>query len=96
MMLEARVRTEEAIEATVCVEARALRRDWKSFSLFSCCAISASCHCASDIGRLFPFKQYFHTTNVRMAMKATPPMTPPAMAPTLGLAGAGSPAVGSY
>jgi hypothetical protein len=27
MILEARVRTEEAMEATVCVDARALRRD---------------------------------------------------------------------
>jgi hypothetical protein len=89
------VRTEEAIEATVCVEARALRRDWKSFSTFSCCAISTSCQSASDIGLLFPFKQYFHTTNVRMAMNATPPMTPPAIAPTFGLLGAESPAVGS-
>jgi hypothetical protein len=95
MMLEARVRTDEAIEATVCVDARALRRDWKSFSTFSCCATSTSCQSASEIGLLFPFKQYFHTTNVRIAMTATPPMTPPAMAPTFGLFGAESPAVGS-
>jgi hypothetical protein len=47
------------------------------------------------MGRLFPFRQYFHTMNVRMATKATPPMTPPAMAPTFGLLGAATPAVGS-
>jgi hypothetical protein len=47
------------------------------------------------MGLRFPFRQYFHTTNVRMAMKATPPITPPAMAPTFGLLGAASPAVGS-
>lgn len=96
MMFEARVRTDEAIEATVCVDARALRRDWKSFSAFSCCTISTSCHSlCCDMGLRFPFRQYFHTTNVRMAMKATPPITPPAMAPTFGLLGAASPAVGS-
>jgi hypothetical protein len=95
MMLDARVRTDEAIEATVCVDARALRRDWKSDSGFSCCVMSTSCHSPSVIGRLFPFKKYFHTTNVRMATTATPPTTPPAMAPTLGLLGADAPAVGS-
>jgi len=96
MMLEARVRTDEAIEATVCVDARALRRDWKSFSAFSCAVMSTSCHSLRwDMGRLFPFRQYFHTMNVAMAMKAIPPMTPPAMAPTFGLLAGASPAVGS-
>jgi hypothetical protein len=94
MMLEARVRTDEAIEATVCVDARALRRDAKSFSTFSCSCMSISWKSASEYGRLFPFRQYFHTTNVRMAMKATPPITPPAIAPTFGLEGASSTASG--
>lgn len=84
MMLEARVRTEEAIEATVCVEARALRRDWKSVSAFSCCvAMSTSCQSLSVIGLLLPLRQNFQMMNVMMAMAAIPPMTPPAMAPTL-------------
>lgn len=95
MMLEARVRTDEAMEATVCVDARALRRDWKSLS-FSCSAMSTSFHSGCcEMGLRFPFRQYFHTTNVRMATKAMPPMTPPAMAPALGLLAGGVAAVGS-
>lgn len=95
MMFEARVRTDEAIDATVCVDARALRRDAKSFSTFSCCSISSCSHSISDIGRLFPFKQYFQMTKTRMATTAIPPMTPPAMAPTFGLLGVLLGAVGS-
>lgn len=95
IMLEARVRTDEAMEATVCVDARALRRDWKSLS-FSCSAMSTSFQSGCcEIGRLFPLRQYFHTTNVTMATKAIPPMTPPAMAPTLVLLAGGGLMVGS-
>ena len=89
------MRTDEAMEATVCVDARALRRDAKSFSAFSCCSISSCCHYIFDIGRLFPFRQYFQMTKTRMATTAIPPMTPPAMAPTFGLLGALCGAVGS-
>ena len=95
MMFEARVRTDEAIEATVCVDARALRRDAKSFSAFSCCSISSCCHSISDMGRLFPFKQNFQMAKTMMAMTTIPPMTPPAMAPTFGLLGGLLGAVGS-
>jgi hypothetical protein len=93
MILEARVRTDEAIEATVCVDARALRRDAKSFSTFSCSCMSISWKSASEYGRLLPFKQNFQTTKVMIAMAATPPMTPPAMAPTLGFFGASTGAI---
>jgi hypothetical protein len=41
------------------------------------------CQSTSEMGLRLPFKQYFQTINVRMATTAIPPMTPPAIAPTL-------------
>lgn len=83
MMFEARVRTDEAIEATVWVDARVLRLETKSFSGFSS-RYSGSCHSVGSIFLRRPLKQNFHTMKVRIATKATPPITPPAMAPTFG------------
>jgi len=81
--LEARVKTVDAIDATVCVEARASRRMVKSFSASdgsSWPSIQSSCsYCC-----LFDLIQILHTRYVAAAIVNTPPMTPPAIAPTFG------------
>lgn len=83
------------MEATVCVDVRALRRDSKSLS-FSCSTTSTSFHSGCwEMGLLLPLRQYFQTTNVRMATTRIPPITPPAMAPTFGLLGSAGAMVGS-
>jgi len=48
MMFEARVRTDDAMEATVCVDARADRREAKSFWSFCSAGTSTSCHSPSS------------------------------------------------
>ncbi len=84
MMLDARVRTVEAIEWTVCVDARLSRRwakVWSGLSLDS----SSSTHFSCTVGSLRVLIQYLHTRYVMTEMRKTPPTTPPAIAPTLGL-----------
>ena len=84
MMLEARVRTVEAMEASVCVEALASRHIVNSFSAAvgssSWSSIQSSCsYCC-----LFVLMQNLQTRYVTAAMAKIPPMTPPAIAPTFG------------
>lgn len=83
MMLDARVSTVEAIEATVCVEARASRRIVKSFSA-TVASSESSTQFSSWYCCLFVLIQFLHTRYVITAITTTPPMTPPAIAPTLG------------
>lgn len=83
MMFEARVKTVEAIEATVCVEARASLRIVKSFS-----AAAASCGSSTQFSASYcclrVLMQNLQTRYVATAMIRTPPITPPATAPTFG------------
>jgi hypothetical protein len=81
-MLEARVSTVDAIEWRVCVEARADRADAKSFSAVSVCGRSCSHDSASSLDRRVLI-QNLQTKYVMAAIQATPPTTPPAMAPAL-------------
>ena len=80
---EARVKTVEAMEPTVCVEARpsrfmvTLSRDFSAASSYSDHACSSYC-------RLRFRMQNLQTMKVTSRIKATPPITPPAMAPTGG------------
>lgn len=86
MMFEARVRTVDAIEATVCVEARdrASRVKTEAFD-FSIPSSSSSSHSSSiSTSCRLPLSQNFQMQNTTIAMKATPPMTPPTIAPILG------------
>lgn len=84
MMLEARVRTVDASEATVWVDARASRLMVNSAAAVSFSTDSSSSHSSSSNFCRRPFKQNFQMRKVAMRMNATPPTTPPAMAPTLG------------
>ena len=83
MMLEARVKTVEAIEATVCVDALASRRSVNSFSVGNdssrSCVQSSCSYCC-----LFVLMQNLQTRYVTAAIANTPPITPPAIAPTSG------------
>lgn len=83
MMLDARVKTVEAIEPTVCVEALASRLMVKSFSAGSVSSAS-SAQFSCSYCCLFVLIQNRQTQYVIAAITATPPMTPPAIAPTLG------------
>jgi hypothetical protein len=83
MMLDARVKTVEAIEPTVCVDALASLLVAKSFSagrVSSASSAQFSCSYCCLLGLI----QNRQTQYVITAITATPPMTPPAMAPTLG------------
>ena len=82
-MLDARVKTVDAMEATVCVEALASLRKVKSFSAGSDSSGSSAQFSCSYCCRLVLI-QNLHTKYVTTAMAKTPPMTPPAIAPTLG------------
>src|SRR5579862_4704463 len=82
MILEALVKTVEAIEPTVWVEALASRR------IVNCSRFSASCvdqSSSASSSRLRPLERNAQTrNNVIIPMATTPPMTPPAMAPVFG------------
>lgn len=84
MMFEARVRTVDAMEATVCVDALDLASLVKMLPpwLFSIPSSSSSSH--SSTSCLRPFNQNFHMQNTTIEMKATPPITPPTIAPMFG------------
>ena len=83
MMLEARVRAEEAIEPTVWVEARAsLRIVNVSFSAASSSTSSAQSSCSYCC--LLFLIQNLQTKYVAKAIAITPPRVPPTIAPTLG------------
>jgi len=82
-MLEARVRTVDAIDPTVCVEALASLRIAKSFSVGSDSTGSSIQSSCSYCCLLF-FIQNLHTRYVNTAISTTPAMTPPAIAGTLG------------
>ena len=82
MMLEARVKTVDAIEATVCVEARASLRKVKSFSAGSDSS-GSSAQFSCSYCCLLVLMQNLHTRYVTAAMAKIPPMTPPAIAPAL-------------
>ena len=83
MIFEARVRTVEAIEPTVCVDALASLLKAKSFSVDEVSSTSSpqfSCsYCC-----LFVLIQNLQTRYVTIATTTTPPMTPPAIAPAFG------------
>jgi len=93
MILEARVSTVEAMDPTVYVEALASRCMVKfDFSLLLGVVFSSDTTSSSSSAQfscsyccLRGLIQYLHTRYVAMAITATPPMTPPAMAPTFGL-----------
>lgn len=93
MMLEARVNTVEAMDPTVYVEALASRCIAKfDFSLLLGATFSSATTTSSSSSAQFSCSycclrgliQYLHTRYVATAITATPPMTPPAMAPTFG------------
>ncbi len=83
MMLEARVKTVEAMDPTVWVEARASRLMVKSFSAAADSLVSSVQSSSSYCCLLFLI-QNLHTQYVIAAMMTSPPTTPPAIAPTLG------------
>lgn len=86
MMFEARVRTVDAIDATVCVEARDLASRVKTEAFdFSIPSSSSSSHSSSiSTSCRLPLSQNFQMQNTTMAINATPPITPPTIAPMLG------------
>ena len=83
MILEARVRTVEAMEPTVCVDALASLLIVKSFS-FSAVSCGSSAQFSCSYCCLFVLIQNLQTQYVIAAITNTPPMTPPATAPTFG------------
>jgi hypothetical protein len=85
MMLEARVRTVEARECTECMDCRSDRLDAKSAAEPSFERSISSCHCSCSNSFLLFFMQNLQTRYVTIPIAARPPMTPPAMAPVLGL-----------
>lgn len=92
-MFEALVRTVDAIEPTVCVEALASLCMAKSSSCFSVSALVSIHSFWSNSSRLF-LMQNLQTKNVTIMTTTTPPMTPPAMGPAadgdFGFVGAGA------
>jgi hypothetical protein len=77
------VRTVEAMDPTVCVDALASRRIVKSFSAGNDSLGSSVQSSCSYCWRLVLI-QNLHTRYVTTAITATPPTTPPAIAPTFG------------
>ena len=80
MILEALVKTVEAIDPTVCVDALASPRIVNR-SRFSASISSADKSSPASCSRLRPLTQNVHTRNVIIPMATTPPITPPAIAP---------------
>jgi len=83
IILEARVRTVDAMDPTVCVEALASLLIAKSFSVGSDSTGSSIQSSCSYCCLLF-FIQNLHTRYVTTAIKKTPAITPPAIAGTFG------------
>jgi hypothetical protein len=84
MMFEARVRTVDATECLVRTEDRRSSPLSTSNSCFVVLWSSSSAHTGMLCGRLRVLMQNLHTRYVTAAMTASPPMTPPAIAPTFG------------
>src|SRR3569833_1282824 len=84
MMLEARVRPVDAIEWTVWVDDRWSRRAANDFSASMAAGSCSSSHGSIASGCRIVLMQHLQTRYVTRPMTAMPPMTPPAMAPTLG------------
>lgn len=84
MILEARVSTVEAIEATVCVEALASRRIVKSSFSTTVSASWSSIQSSCSYCCLRVLIQNLQTRYVAIAIATSPPITPPAIAPTFG------------
>lgn len=85
-MSEALERTVEAVERTVCVDARASRRLAKSSFSFSTLPAGSCQYCLCHSSRLF-LMQNLQTKHVIRMIKAIPPMTPPAIGPAADLCG---------
>jgi hypothetical protein len=85
MMFDARVSTVDAMECTVCIDERFLRRSSKSFS-DAVGSPSIPSHC-SWYWPLRLLKRNLHIRYVSIKIPAIAPITPPAIAPVFGPAG---------